>query len=266
MKMDSGTICGCMERHPAYWFQNRIYSPGTVDAVLEDNAICVNDDHEEMLAAPPPSSRVEQLGRLESDRMMLALLARSLRVTEREHSVGQLRRIAEFTKDIEHNFPARTNPAAEGYYRSPEEFWWGGTEEMVIAKGSDWCHEVARVYSALCQVIGIPCRLVYTASEDDGHVIAEAYWQGAWTLVDPMAAKVYVKPDGSPVSVLDLKAASCEELVAYTSSREGYYVNPVFFKHLHVAEYWLTDSAMYDYSTSLCNSFYQRLLKPIWNQ
>ena len=264
--MASSTICGCMYRHPAYWFQNRIYSPGTVDAVLEDSATCVNDDNEEMLAAPPPSSRVEQLEHLASDRMMLALIARSLHVTEREHPVAQLKRIAEFTRNIEHNFPARTNSAAKGYYRSPADFWWGGTEEMVIAKGSDWCHEVARVYSALCQVLGIACRLVYTASKDDGHVIAEAYWQGAWTLVDPLAAKVYVMPDGFPISVLDFSVGSSEELAAYTASGEGYYVNPVFFEHLHVAEYWLADSANYDYSASRCNPYYERLLAPTWNQ
>lgn len=137
---------------------------------------------------------------------------------------------------------------------------------MVIAKGSDWCHEVARVYCALCQTLQIPCRLVYTASEDDGHVIAEAYWRNAWTLVDPLAAKVYRRSDGSPIGVLDLKLASPEELSAFTESREGYYVNPVFFQHLFVADYWLADSEQYDYGASSCNAYYARLLEPIWNQ
>ena len=252
-------------RFPKTWFQNRIYAPSAVDAVLEDSAISVDRHSVDMLAAPPPAWKVEQLDGLKTERLLLGLLAEKLYVN-RDSVIGQLEQVSEFTKDIENLFPSVSYPASKGYYETPQDFWWGGTEEIVIAKGSDWCHEVARVYCALCQVLEIPCRLVYTASETDGHVIAEAYWRNSWTLVDPLAAKVYRKPDGSPLSVLDLKFASPEQLSAITASREGYYVNPVFFEHLFVAEYWLADSEKYDYSLSPCNAYYARLLKPIWNQ
>ena len=247
---------------PKTWRQNRIYLPGTVDAVLEDSAIPVNCRSADLLSTPPPSWRVEQLAGLKDDRLILGLLAADLQV-EKSTTIGQLDRIAEFTKSIENLFPSASYPASKGHYRTPREFWWGGTEEIVIAKGSDWCHEIARVYCALCQVLRIPSRLVYTASDDDGHVIAEAYWREAWTLVDPLAAKVYRRSDGSPISALDLKFSSPEELADFTAARDGYYVNPVFFQHVSVAEYWLADSEKYDYGISPCNDYYALFLESV---
>jgi transglutaminase-like putative cysteine protease len=39
----------------------------------------------------------------------------------------------------------------------------GGTEEEIIDRGSDWCTDVARVACVLCQVAGLPARLVGSA-------------------------------------------------------------------------------------------------------
>ncbi len=62
----------------------------------------------------------------------------------------------------------------------------GGTEEEIIARGSDWCTDVARVACALCQVVGIPARLVCladTGTAYSGHVIVEAFRGNAWGAV-----------------------------------------------------------------------------------
>ena len=36
----------------------------------------------------------------------------------------------------------------------------GGTEEQIIARCSDWCTHIARVACVMCQVAGVPARLV----------------------------------------------------------------------------------------------------------
>ena len=100
--------------------------------------------------------------------------------------------IARFCSDIETQFPSPEHSARGGCYASPDHFLWGGVEEFVIAKGSDWCAELARVFCSLCEMIGVPARIVFALDgSDDGHVLAECYRDGEWMLVDPLAAKLY---------------------------------------------------------------------------
>ena len=100
--------------------------------------------------------------------------------------------LALFCRNIEAQFPSPEHSALGGYYASPDEFMWGGSEEFVIAKGSDWCAELARVFCALCEMKGVPARIVFALDgSDHGHVLAECYDGGEWMLVDPLAAKLY---------------------------------------------------------------------------
>jgi hypothetical protein len=178
----------------------------------------------------------------------------------------RLARIARFTASIEHQFPSPERSAARGYYATPDDFLWGGTEEYVIAKGSDWCHEVARVYCGLAQVAGMPARIVYTLGRDDGHAIAECFVDGAWALVDPLAAHVYERPDGAPVSVVDMARASpSRRRVLVRGGPAGPYVQERFFAFTAVAEYRLIDAQRYDFGLNTCNAFYRGLLAPTWN-
>jgi hypothetical protein len=177
----------------------------------------------------------------------------------------RLGRLARFTADLERLFPSPEHAAARGYYPTPDDFWWGGTEEQVIAKGSDWCHEVARVCCALAQVAGVPARIVYTFGREDGHAIVEAFADGAWTLVDPLAPKVYTRAGGGPFGAVDMARAAPTERRRATSGREGPYVHERFFEFTAVAEYRLIDAAQYDYSPSSSNAYYRELLRPMWN-
>ncbi|MGH2586405.1 MAG: transglutaminase domain-containing protein, partial [Dehalococcoidia bacterium] len=84
----------------------------------------------------------------------------------------------------------------------------GGTEEEIIERGSDWCTDLARVACVLCQVAGIPARLVYLADTRrayGAHAIIEAYRGAAWGALDPTTGVVYRHPDGRPASTWDLQ-------------------------------------------------------------
>jgi hypothetical protein len=243
--------------------ENRIYAPHTVDAVLQDTAIVVTESVVERLAAVPDDVRF-RFDELPSRRPLLAAIVDRLDLRGRWHD--RLERIARFTAAIERLFPSPEHSAARGYYKTPGDFWWGGTEEQVIAKGSDWCHEVARFYCALAQIAGIPARIVYTLGRDDGHAIAECCVDGAWALVDPLAAHVYRRPDGAPVSIV---AMACTPPSLRRDLMHGgrgeLYVHERFFELTAVAEYYLTEAGRYDYRLSPCNAIFRALLAPGWN-
>ena len=73
----------------------------------------------------------------------------------------------------------------------------GGTEEQIIARGSDWCTDVVRVACAMCQVAGVPARLVslFNLSQaHSGHDIIEVFSEGVWGAADPLNGLVYRPP------------------------------------------------------------------------
>lgn len=79
----------------------------------------------------------------------------------------------------------------------------GGTEEEIIRRRSDWCTDLARVACALCQIVGIPTRIVNLfdlGNAYSGHVAIKAHRGGSWGLVDPITARVHRQPDGSHAS------------------------------------------------------------------
>ena len=244
-------------------FDNRIYRAHTVDAVLATSAQLVGVDDADRLARAPAASELPP-PELASRRPALgAILAGVVRAAEPDRFLEAL---AAFTSSIERSFPSPEHSAASGFYRSPDDFFWGGTEELVIAKGSDWCHEIARVYAALAQVAGRAARLVFLYSEDDGHVAVECHEGGVWTLVDPLAPKVYRRRDGRGIGVADLLRAGEPERREIVAGREGPYVDAAFFRFLAVAEYRIAEAGRYSYDLDRCNDFYRALLGPIWNR
>ena len=65
---------------------------------------------------------------------------------------------------------------------SHDDYVYGGTEEELIAKGEWLCEGLSRLYVPLCEVAGIPGRILYHVI--GGHVTAEVF-VGAWAYVDP---------------------------------------------------------------------------------
>lgn len=244
---------------------HRVYQPQTVDAVLQDVAVRLTPDTASAWSAPPAFGDY-QFEQLRSRRLLLTAIVDRLAILTNPNSYDRLQQIANFTASIEHKFPSPDWPAAKGFYSSPDDFAWGGSEEQVIAKGSDWCAEVARVYCGLTQVCGIPSRIVYTYSRDDGHVISECFVDSEWVLVDPLSSKVYRDSAGEPVSSVRMALAGREERARLTQSHEGYYVDAAFFECVCVAEYRLCNATQYSYALSPCNDYYYRLLSPMWNR
>lgn len=85
---------------------------------------------------------------------------------------------------------------------SPKIQFFGGTEEDLIKRGAIMCNEISRVFVVLCQIAGLPARLM--ASHITGHMMAEVFVDGTWAWCDPMKGMFMYRDDGRLASTWDL--------------------------------------------------------------
>jgi hypothetical protein len=135
----------------------------------------------------------------------------------------------------------------------------GGTEEQILARGSGWCADLARAACAMCQVAGLAARMVYladTARAYSGHVIIEAYRDGGWGAVDPIAGIVYARPGGEPASTWDLM----REPALFDAAPDHPYASAEQFRAAAVANYPIWHAERYAYPVSGINGYYRSIL------
>ncbi len=82
------------------------------------------------------------------------------------------------------------------------DYVYGGTEEQLIDKGEQLCECLGRLYVGLCEIAGIPGRIVMHTI--GGHITSEVYVDGDWAYVDPRSGVYFRDSDGSLASVWDL--------------------------------------------------------------
>ena len=82
------------------------------------------------------------------------------------------------------------------------KYIYGGTEEQLIEKGERLCECLGRLFVALCEIAGIPARIVM--HDIGGHITAEACVDGHWGYIDPRCGVYFLKPDGTMASVWEL--------------------------------------------------------------
>ncbi len=86
--------------------------------------------------------------------------------------------------------------------RGSADYVYGGTEEQLINKGEQLCECLGRLYVGLCEIAGIPGRIVMHTI--GGHITSEIYVDGGWAYVDPRSGVYFRHPDGSLASVWEL--------------------------------------------------------------
>lgn len=85
-------------------------------------------------------------------------------------------------------------------YKSRGGFvFYGGTEEEMIKKGENLCECVGRLMVALCEVCGIPGRIVMHVA--GGHIVSEVYFEGRWAYIDPRAGMFYLNEKDQFLSI-----------------------------------------------------------------
>lgn len=139
----------------------------------------------------------------------------------------------------------------------------GGTEEEIIARGSDWCTDVARVGCALCQVTNLPSRMVYLVDTEKayhGHAIIEVFRAGVWGAVDSVTNVIYRHPAGKPASTWDLM--NNPQLIEWHYRDDStYYTNAGQFRGVAISNYFVSHWKEYDYSVSRINAYKRSVLE-----
>ncbi|MCP4640819.1 MAG: transglutaminase domain-containing protein [bacterium] len=96
----------------------------------------------------------------------------------------------------------RDNYDEKWYGNAFDEYIYGGTEEELLEKGEILCECLGRLHVALCEIAGIPGRVVMHVI--GGHICSEVYIDGHWAYMDPRCGMYFRKPDGTLASVWDL--------------------------------------------------------------
>jgi hypothetical protein len=146
---------------------------------------------------------------------------------------------------------------------SIDSMLFGGTEEEIIVRGSDWCTDVARVGCALCQVMNIPSRMVYLADREKpyhGHAIIEVFRSDAWDAVDCVTNVIYRHPNGKPASTWELMHNS-RLIENHCRDRSTYYTNSGQFQCAAISNYFVWQQKDYNYSVSKVNEYKRSVLE-----
>ncbi len=139
----------------------------------------------------------------------------------------------------------------------------GGTEEEIIARGSDWCADVARVGCSLCQVAGFPARIVYLVDTEkaySGHVSMEVFRTGVWGAVDPLTDVLHRHSGGSPASTWAL-VNDTQLVERHFRGESTPYTTPGQFRAAAISNYFLREQTAYDYTVSGINEYYRSILE-----
>lgn len=139
----------------------------------------------------------------------------------------------------------------------------GGTEEEIIRRGSDWCTDVARAGCVLCQIAGLPARLIYLVDVHkaySGHVIIEVYRSGVWGAVDVVTNVIYRHPQGKPATTWNLMN-NPPLIESHWRDDSTLYTKVSQFQNAAIANYFVGQWKDYDYTVSRVNNYYRAVLE-----
>ncbi len=77
-----------------------------------------------------------------------------------------------------------------------EEMRFGGTEQQILERGTDWCADMARVCCVILKCLNIPCRILHVVNLSkayNGHVVCEAFYEGGYGVIDPICGFRFYK-------------------------------------------------------------------------
>lgn len=163
-----------------------LHAAGSIDHRLIESMILLEEESAALLYQNPP--------RIPSEicRNPLWQFAQQFkRETEKE----TIRAVLDFTQNIVQNFD-----------QPFEQMHFGGTEQEILQRGTDWCADLARVGVVLLECLTIPARMVNLADREKayhGHVIVEAFYEGKFGAIDPVYGYLFYE-DG-PLSVWELQ-------------------------------------------------------------
>lgn len=242
---------GLSQFGPAYevMLENDMHAPGSVDQILTKNMIRLCAETVDYLYGEYTSTKnlYKKGSRPELERYVKRAI---LGNPPRE---GYVKAITQFTSDLQEKASNNLNLMQ-----------FGGTEEEIIARRSDWCTDIARVGCVLCQVAGFPARIVHLfdiKKAYSGHAIIEVYRNKVWGAVDSLRNVVYRDSMGRPVSTWNLmndhhlieQHYPKDKLIALRALGQ--------FNGAAISNYFVWRAKEYNYSVSRINDYYRSILE-----
>ena len=235
---------------PAYkvMFENDTHVPGSIDRVLMENMIRLCSETVGYLYSEytPTRSFYRKGTRPELERYIEKAV---LGCYSNEESIEA---IAKFTSGLQEKASSNL-----------DSMRFGGMEEEIIVRGSNWCSDVARAGCALCQVAGFPARIVYlidTEKAYSGHIIIEVYRAKVWGAVDPLTNVIYRHPGGKPAYTWDLMN-NPRLIKSRSRGRSTPYTVVGQFRGAAISNYFVWRWREYNYIASRINDYYRSILK-----
>ncbi len=228
--------------------ENDSHAPGSVDRVLAERMIrlCAEtaaylyEQYTSTTVVYQPGSRPELEQHLEQA------------VAGADSDEERIAAIARFCAGVGRAAPAEMDATP-----------FGGSEEQIIRRGSYMCTDLARVGCALCQIAGLPARVVMLFDTDQaysGHVIIEAHRSGAWGAVDTTTDVVYRHQDGRPASTWELMNRP-DLIEAHARGPSTPYARAGQFRAAAISNYPVWQWREYDYTESPVNEYYRSILE-----
>lgn len=139
----------------------------------------------------------------------------------------------------------------------PSDMVFGGTEERIMARRTDWCTDLARLGCVLLQIAGVAARLVNlfdTNKAYSGHQIIEGYVDGRWACIDPIHGYVFRDMDGVLASARDIMVdkAIVSATINDDDLAESY---AGLFCYVGLVNYQAMDYMCYDFTESKADSY-----------
>ena len=233
--------------------QRDVHAPGSVDRVLIDKMIRLTEASADHLYRDyTPTQAIYDRGSRPELELAVKRALQILDLGSCSVSLESLRRIVKFLARI----------ASSADEVALEDLVFGGTEERVIARPTDWCTDLARAACVMLHVAGAAARIVCLFDTDraySGHQIIEAYIDGSWVCADPVHGFVYERSDGNPASALDvMRERSGSHTTASTNPSPGQSVG--LFRDVFLVNYNPMLASVYDFTESKANAYYLSIL------
>ncbi|MDE2868690.1 MAG: transglutaminase domain-containing protein [Chloroflexota bacterium] len=224
--------------------QRDVHAPDSVDRVLISKMIRLTEvsadylyrDYTPTHAILEPGSRPE----------LEAAVRRALKIPSLESHVASLESLRQVT-----TYLAAIASRADDI--PLEDLVFGGTEERIIARTTDWCTDLARAACVMLHVAGAAARIVClfdTARAYSGHQVIEAYVEGSWVCADPVHGFVHERSDGTPASALDVM----RERRASPDNRNA------LFRAVFLVSYNPMTASTCNFTESAANAYYLSIL------
>lgn len=138
-----------------------------------------------------------------------------------------------------------------------------GKEKDIIARGTDWCADMARVGCVLLQCNNIPARIVHIVNKEKayhGHVICEAFFDNNYGICDFIYGVLGY--DSRPISAWEMKLNKDLVTKCYSRDYEGYSITIDFeglFSEVAINEYNIMNKNN-KYTESKTNEYTKRII------